>query len=517
MAPITAETAPATDTQDAFPRWLRPLGLIALFSLLLLAWTIFVHASNAHDPWAWGNLLHLSLEPYLVGIAAQEMLLPVALLFLFSRSRLFRRAIGAENGIQLPSKDYFRLFLILVAGQLVYGLYLYGLIRSTENSITLGVFFALLAGLLGGLPAGVAIGALAALTIGALSYFPWPNQEPIPWYTFFEWYVLRNVSAVAALWVGAVAGVAAPWLRWPPRFALWKLLLLGLGMELFVTFCVFLGSDSDIYSIEPFVPNAAITALALVALYLMIRDVQNEETRRHVEAAQLELTQANLALTQTKLALAQAELRALHAQINPHFLFNSLNTIRYFVRTDPAVARDLLTNLSEVFQRVLSAGEFVALREEISHVEAYLALEKARLDERLQVIWTNLARDALDIAVPTLVLQPVVENAVIHGIAPKPEGGTVHILINRAGGDLLIQIADNGVGFDPVAWGPSAGEAMDVQAAPPVRNGIGLRNVDERLRLLYGDAYRLAVDSRAGEGTRVVIHIPLENGAGEQP
>jgi sensor histidine kinase YesM len=288
-------------------------------------------------------------------------------------------------------------------------------------------------------------------------------------------------------------------------------------MELFVTFCVFLGSDSDVYIVEHFVPNAAITALALVALYLMIRDVQNEETRRHAEAAQLELTQANLALTQTKLALAQAELRALHAQINPHFLFNSLNTIRYFVRTDPAVARDLLTNLSEVFQRVLSAGEFVALREEISHVEAYLALEKARLDERLQVIWTNLSRDALDIAVPTLVLQPVVENAVIHGIAPKPEGGTVHILINRVGGDLLIQIADNGVGFDPVAWGPRAGEAMDVDAAPPARNGIGLRNVDERLRLLYGDGYRLAVDSKAGEGTRVVIHIPLENGAGEQP
>jgi LytS/YehU family sensor histidine kinase len=249
-------------------------------------------------------------------------------------------------------------------------------------------------------------------------------------------------------------------------------------------------------------PNLAVAALATLALYLMVREVLDDATRRQVEAAQLELAEANLALTQTKLALAQAELRALHAQINPHFLFNSLNTIRYFIRTDPSQARDLLTSLSELFQRALSAGEFVSLREEISHVEAYLALEQARLDERLQVIWTNLARTALDAPVPTLVLQPLVENAVIHGISPKPEGGVLHIVISELGPDLLIQVDDNGLGFDAGNWRKAAAPA-------PARGSIGLRNVDERLRMLYGDSYGLHVESAPGEGTRIVLRVPL--------
>lgn len=207
--------------------------------------------------------------------------------------------------------------------------------------------------------------------------------------------------------------------------------------------------------------------------------------------------------------MAQAELRALHAQINPHFFFNSLNTIRYFIRTEPETARDLLTKLSEIFQRSLSAGEFVPLREEISHVDAYLALEKARLEERLQIVWTNLAEEQLDLLVPTLILQPLVENAVIHGISPRTEGGALHIVINQVGDDLLLQVDDNGVGFEPPPLSGSA--APDVPAEDTrSRPAIGLRNVDSRLRRLYGPAYALILTSKLGKGTRAIVKIPLK-------
>jgi signal transduction histidine kinase len=507
---------------------LRTALLVFLACALLLAWAVFVRASNDYPPLDWGQLRALGFDPWVVGTAAQEMLLPVALLFLFSRWPLFRRCITSDLAAEALR---WRLFLIMAGGQLLYGLYQYGLIRSTESSITLGLVMAVAAGVLGGLPVGLGVGVVAMVTNAMLAYFPWPGIEPVDWDAFLTWFMLFNLGALVALWAGIVAGLASPTLRRPPRFALRKLLLLGIGVDLFATFCLFVASDSDAWIVERLLPNLAVTALAVLALQLMVRDVLDEETRRDAEAAQLELAQANLALTQTKLALAQAELRALHAQINPHFLFNSLNTIRYFIRTDPSQARDLLTSLSELFQRALSAGEFVPLREEISHVEAYLSLEQARLDERLQVIWTNLARGALEAPIPTLILQPLVENAVIHGISPKPEGGVIHIVVNQVGADLLLQVDDNGAGFDPQNWQtvpvqeptPSAQANALVAAASRSlapsgltagRQSLGLRNVDERLRMLYGEAYGLHIESAPGSGTRVVIRIPLQ--AGEQ-
>jgi signal transduction histidine kinase len=523
------EIAPTAD-RGVLP-WRQPLLWIALACALLLAWAVFVRANNDYPPLDWGRFRELGFDPWVVGFAAQEMLLPVALLFLFSRWPLFRQCITRNpetTGLR------WRLFLVLAGGQILYALYQYGLIRATESSVTLGLIMAVAAGVLGGLPVGLGVGVVAMVTNALLAYFPWPGLEPVDWDTFLTWFMLFNLGALAALWAGIVAGLASPSLRLPPRFALRKLLFLGLGVDFFASFCLFVASDSDGWVVERLLPNLAVAALAVLALQLMVRDVLDDETRRDAEAAQLELAQANLALTQTKLALAQAELRALHAQINPHFLFNSLNTIRYFIRTDPSQARDLLTSLSELFQRALSAGEFVPLREEISHVEAYLSLEQARLDERLQVIWTNLARSALEAPVPTLILQPLVENAVIHGISPKPEGGVIHIVVNQVGVDLLIQVDDNGMGFDAHNWQtvpvqeptpPAQANALVARdprslVSPGTTSGlalgrpsIGLRNVDERLRMLYGEQYHLHVESAPGNGTRVVIRIPLHNGA----
>jgi LytS/YehU family sensor histidine kinase len=221
-----------------------------------------------------------------------------------------------------------------------------------------------------------------------------------------------------------------------------------------------------------------------------MRNVQARAAQHKAEAAEL--------------ARARAELRALQAQINPHFLFNALNTIRYFVRTDSETARRLLLHLSEIFQRALRSGEFVPLRDEIGHVKAYLALEKARLNDRLQVQWSIQAEDWLDHPVPTLILQPMVENAVIHGIATKPQGGSVCITIEQADDDLVLRVEDDGTGI------PAAQLAAILNPAEVGNKGIGLRNVDSRLRVLYGENHHLILESKVGCGTRVEIRIPVK-------
>jgi sensor histidine kinase YesM len=234
-----------------------------------------------------------------------------------------------------------------------------------------------------------------------------------------------------------------------------------------------------------------VTGLALAIFALIVRGVQADVARRKAEA--------------TELALTRAELRALRAQINPHFFFNALNTIRYCVRTDPEAARRLLLDLSEIFQRALRSGELEPLRDEIRYAEAYLAIEKARLGERLRVAWSLPQDDSplLDHPIPTLILQPIVENAVIHGIARKPEGGTVTITLERRGGDLVLRVEDDGVGIDP----SRLAELLD--PAGEGEKAIGLRNVDGRLRAFYGEAHRLKIESQPEHGTQVEIRIPV--------
>jgi sensor histidine kinase YesM len=137
--------------------------------------------------------------------------------------------------------------------------------------------------------------------------------------------------------------------------------LVAVAVEVLVTAGLVYSVEDGFYLAARLLPNALMTEVAAIAVALMVRGVQEEVTREQVEATRLALAEAKLNLTQTKLVLAQAELRALHAQITPHFFFNSLNTIRYFIRTDPEIARDLLSKLFEIFQRVLTGGDFVPL------------------------------------------------------------------------------------------------------------------------------------------------------------
>ncbi|MFN8445519.1 MAG: sensor histidine kinase [Caldilineaceae bacterium] len=523
-----------TAPQSSSRPWLGPVVGIIVASAFLFFWAQLVRSAGTQEPFSFALIHGFNLDPYPFGIAILEALSPVALLFIFSRTPIFRRAIRSElspvDRGKLTAGLIFILLLSLVAR--------YTVTSVIEAHVLTGFFLVFVAGLMGGWQAGLSAGVILMFANGLLEYAPWSpdNSDGFVLDSYVSWFIIHNMEAMAALWVGAVAGFLHALFPIRQRFSLPTVMGSGLAIEtIFV--CARVYSEADPSGIVyDSISVLTITLFSLVAFAMMLRTLQDEENRIQAEEAQLELAQMNLALTQTKLALAQAELRALHAQINPHFLFNSLNTIRYFIRTDPNLARDLLTRLSEIFQRALNSGEFVPLREEIAHTEAYLALEKARLDERLNIIWTNMAKELMDHPVPTLILQPVVENAVIHGISPKSEGGTIHIVINRVGNELLLQVDDDGVGINSQAnathqraaqsrnengvkvLDPSTSlipspQALEVGETElqSERPSIGLRNVTERMRVLYGDAYVPLVEPRAVNGTRVMIRIPLKS------
>lgn len=198
----------------------------------------------------------------------------------------------------------------------------------------------------------------------------------------------------------------------------------------------------------------------------------------------------------SKLA-TEAELRALRAQINPHFLFNALTTISYLIQTAPDKANVTLMRLTKLLRGVLrSTDEFLTLGEEIALVEAYLEIERARFEERLDVI-IEIPDTLKTLQIPSLILQPLVENAIKHGISPKRQGGTVAIKAETRGQNLVLEVQDTGSGV----------EYEDLRKSRSQR--IGLNNVEERLRLYFKDDASLEIDSRIGFGTNVRITISL--------
>ncbi|MGQ9512449.1 MAG: histidine kinase [Thermodesulfitimonas sp.] len=211
---------------------------------------------------------------------------------------------------------------------------------------------------------------------------------------------------------------------------------------------------------------------------------------------------------QSQLAM-KAELEALRAQINPHFLFNTLNTIVMFSRANPETARRLLIRLASFFRHALkSTGHFTTLQEEWDCVNTYLVLEKARFREKLRIV-RSIDKSLFDYQIPILTLQPLVENAIKHGIMPKVDPGTVRIAVRRVGDEMAVEIADDGVGIPPEIlpkiFTPGFGSG----------SGVGLSNVNERLKGLFGENYGLQVTSEPNKGTIVQFRIPLTKQLGE--
>jgi len=208
-------------------------------------------------------------------------------------------------------------------------------------------------------------------------------------------------------------------------------------------------------------------------------------------------TRVEMNLERHQQLLLKARMDALSSQINPHFLFNTLNTVSSLIRFDPDTARRVVLKLSNILRRLLRKHEtFVSLREEMEFIDDYLDIEVARFGRDNLEIVKQIDEAAYDAFVPSMLLQPVIENSLKHGLASKVGGGRIQLRTTNRDGRLQIEIEDNGVGIPE-------------EKLPHVFvEGIGLSNVRERLRVLYGTDFRLQIQSREGQGTLVCIEIP---------
>jgi two-component system, LytTR family, sensor kinase len=227
----------------------------------------------------------------------------------------------------------------------------------------------------------------------------------------------------------------------------------------------------------------AVFATTLFATILPLKIWNSNRNERKLESQQSSLNQARL--------------EALTRQINPHFLFNTLNSVASLIRTNPEEARRVVYKLSHILRRLLKNTESLSpLRDELTFIDDYLAIEMVRFGDKLKFV-KEIEPGTLDRQVPSMLLQPIVENSIKHGLGSKIEGGTIRVRSRLSDeGRLHILIEDDGVGIS------------EERLATIFDLGIGVSNVNERLKVLYGDTYRMWIDSKAGDGTRTGIEVP---------
>jgi two-component system, LytTR family, sensor kinase len=245
----------------------------------------------------------------------------------------------------------------------------------------------------------------------------------------------------------------------------------------------------------------------LIAFYRSVGRPSHHELRVVQEAASLVSAQVELSLVAAQEErLAQAELRALRAQISPHFIYNALAAVAGDIHARPEEARDLLIDFAEFTRYLFRDGRsYVTLGEEIEHVERYLRLEQARFREFLRVT-VDVPESTRGAVVPAMSVQPLVENAVRHGVERGAGKGRVTIVARIVGGDVELRVSDDGVGIEP--------ERLEAVLAG-AGGGIGVSNVDARLRATFGERYALRIESAVDEGTTAVMTVP--NLRGEVP
>jgi len=230
-------------------------------------------------------------------------------------------------------------------------------------------------------------------------------------------------------------------------------------------------------------------AVYLTTLFATVLPIKIWDSRR-----------SEMKLEQQQLRLNEARLDALSRQINPHFLFNTLNSVASLIRLDPEEARQMVFKLSKILRRLLRQQEnLTTLREELSFIDDYLAIEMVRFGDKLH-FERDIDPATLDRAVPSMLLQPLVENSLRHGLASKVDGGTVRVSSRLVENRLQILVEDNGVGIP------------ESKLARLFEQGIGVSNVNERLKVLFGDDYKMWIDSRLGEGTSTGIEFPEQPG-----
>jgi two-component system, LytTR family, sensor kinase len=213
-------------------------------------------------------------------------------------------------------------------------------------------------------------------------------------------------------------------------------------------------------------------------------------------------TRMEIKLEEQQRALLQARMEALQSQINPHFLFNTLNSVTSLVRFDPDTARDVIIKLANILRRLLRKGDaFVQLREEFEFIDDYLDIEVVRFGRDKLTVVKDLDPASLDVVVPSMLLQPLVENSIKHGLAPKIEGGTIYLRSRLRDGHVIVEVEDDGIGM---------GAAHMLE--PPTGiggSGIGMANIAERLKVLYGGTAGMVIDPGSVGGTLIRLNLPV--------
>jgi len=221
---------------------------------------------------------------------------------------------------------------------------------------------------------------------------------------------------------------------------------------------------------------------SVFAVMLPLKIWNNTRNEKKLEAQQLRLNEARLA--------------ALTSQINPHFLFNTLNSVSSLIRSNPEQARGVVYRLSSILRRLLrNTDNLTPLRDELAFIDNYMSIEMVRFGEKLRFV-KEIDPETLDRMVPSMLLQPLIENSIRHGLATKVDGGLIRVRSYLADGRLHLVVEDDGVGIP------------EARLATLFEQGIGVSNVNERMKVLYGPDYRMWIDSKPGEGTRTGIEIP---------
>lgn len=343
------------------------------------------------------------------------------------------------------------------------------------SALAIGLQLGFLQAYLLGRPSAVWVSIAGSLVFGAISLALWQSVFPL----------IRMRSRLARF--GLQAAIALIVMTATSFIAVNGTLLLTEGKSMFAPYT---GGDVSIvipassiawspyiYFAFPIIPTALLVVVGFNQSWWQIFILEKREHQAR-ELATL------------------AQLEALRAQINPHFFFNSLNSIAQLITTDPERAEECVERLAEIFRYLLRTENrsFVTLADELDIVDAYLDIERARFGEKLSVDYV-VDEGARHRFVPTLILQPLIENAVRHGVSQKVGGGRVSIEAGLEGGDLHVVVRDTGVGMSAVAADSTS--------------GVGLRNVHNRLVQLFGDEYAPQIDSEPGNGTSIRLRVPL--------
>jgi two-component system, LytTR family, sensor kinase len=314
------------------------------------------------------------------------------------------------------------------------------------------------------------------------------GADSLPWRSLLAY-------SLGAAWIWAALTSAVFWLTRGRSFSeghrLRSVLLhaaTGIGfviLSLTLQSMLAVATRIDTSGVSPLLPRVENSLLAYAALVVMGQAAHYFRLlkTRQIHASELEAR------------LAKTHLQLLRMQLQPHFLFNTLNTVAELVHSDPDTADQMITRLGRLLRLSLDhAGhQVVPLRQEIDFLRMYVEIEQVRFQDRLQIVW-DLAQDTLEAAVPTLLWHPVLENAIRHGVTPLAGRGRIVIASRRVGDDLILEIRDNGRGL------PN-GQIL--------REGVGLRNIRERVDQLYGSRARFSLEPAVGGGTVATLRLPF--------